>query len=281
MMPKLGDIILLLVAVGGLHGRAPCGKDIPLAFNADWPPLTESGDLPVTGKYRVGDFGLTVMAVGTSEWMMGLPDSKEIYRPLLRPESLCARLLTVGHISGEHWFRAENDYHANELIFVGDGYRHFRSMIPHSESTRGSVVISQPSEMPEGVPQCKGIVVTPSGNFNAWLGGGFLREIRAAEMAADKLEGVVDYWNVMVHPVGHTKPDRVLVLKEGDEFTVHHKRHGARRVVTANATGVVRCVGVYAPIPELNFRGGIGLVPVSLKSTPVKKPRGTEYENKK
>lgn len=273
-MKKIWHIILLLVS--GIYGQTPYADEIPLAFKGDWVPVPESGELPVAGKYRVGDLGLRVMAVGTSEWMMGLPDTKEIYRPLLKPESLCARLSTVGHLSGSHWFRAENDYHTNELIFVGDGYRHFTSMIPHSGSTRGSVVISLSSEMPEGVPQCKGIVVTPSGRFIAWVGSGFLREIRDTETTPDKLEAVVDYWNEMGYPVGQTTPDRVLVLKEGDEFTVHHKVHGARRVVTANATGVVRCVGVYAPIPELNFRGGIGIVPVSLEFTSVNKPRGTE-----
>jgi len=234
-----------------------------LAVNPDWPLPPDSGILQGWQTYRVGKFGVTVTAVGSSEWMMGLPGSKPAFRPDLQADEFAARIACGGHKAGSHGFGVENFYNINDLIFVGDGFRHVIEMKPGQDATRGDVVLSQSSESPEGVPECKGLIVTPKGNFAAWEAGGFLREIRPAGDSKVEFEALVDFWDLRVHPPGYYKPDRVLVLKTGDEFAVTYPTRGARRIVTGSATGVVRCVGVYTPIPDKKFRGGVGLIPIS------------------
>ncbi len=233
-----------------------------LAANPGW-PLPDSGILQGWETYRVGKFGVTVTAVGSSEWLMGLPGSKPDFRPDLRSDEFGARIACGGHKAGSHGFGVENFYNINELIFVGEGFRHIVAMKPGQDPTRGDVVLSQASELPEGVPECKGLIVTPKGNFTAWEAGGFLREIRPAGDSTVEFEAVVDFWDIRVHPIGYYKADRVMVLETGDEFTVTYLTRGARQVVTGSATGVVRCVGVYPAIPDKKFRGGVGLIPVS------------------
>jgi len=231
--------------------------------NLDCPMPPDSGIIQGWQSYRVGKYGFAVTAVGSSEWMQGVPGSKPDFRPDLRADELAARIVCGGHRAGSHAFGVENFYQNNDLIFVGDGFRHIIEMKPDKDPTRGDVVLSQTTENPEGVPECKGLIVTPKGHFNAWVAGGFLREIRPKGDSKVEFEAVIDFWDLLVHPIGYYKPDRVLVLKTGDEFTVTYPVRGARQFINGTATGIVRCVGVYPAIPDKKFRGGVGLIPIS------------------
>ncbi len=228
-------------------------------------PIT--GELQGWGKYSIGQSLVAVTGAWTGDicdWGQG----GEYPAQLSSPE-IAARILVMGREIGGKRFSVESFYQANELIYVAEGYREIIKISQGTDPTRSNITLSKTSGQVEGMPIINGLLLPPGGVVSTWDGGGYLQKIRMSP-DSPKMEAVIEFWDKIVRPLGYLPPDRQLILKTGDEFKVNVTFRAAQGNVSATAVGVIRCTGIYPPIPDKGFRGGIGLLPIELKISKVK-----------
>ena len=82
----------------------------------------------------------------------------------------------------------------------------------------------------------------------------------------EELEAEIALLDELVVPIDFKqKPDRTIVVREGDIIEVDAK------VDVGKAIGKVRCAGIYRELPKKGFSGGVDLVPIEWTS--IKSPR--------